>query len=672
MAVTSSVSPRRWLLCLFAVSCEALSLEGQPLEGDPVLASDYQSLADMSLEDLVSMEVFTAASLLPTQTSKAPGTVYSFSGADFERFGVRRLDDLLQFVPGFQVNQYRKRHKSIWARGLLERYNDKFVLLVDGIRQQHLYYGHFSLGDNFPLERIEKVEIILGPASSLYGANAFSGLISVTTKSFSDEPTLELTAELGDNDRAKISALYNSSRVQAFGSYLEQEAPFRDDRKSFIGLDAVQPLDEDYQSLHLKLRPVDGVTMMLDYSASETPFVFIPSDENAFVEARTWSAAMAYEVGEVETGRLEANAYYQDDDAREIEREQLTQRLGYEEYQNATMSGVSVTGFRRLGAHTLATGVSWRHEQADKVDFTRAFDFNIGFLATAQSGSLLSDTDIENDDYAVFLQDVWGVSDKLEVTFGARYDEFDQFDEYFNYRAAAVYTPKENHTWKFLYGTAIRTPSFREYLKVLEGTTYQAPVPDAESVKSVELGYLFSGPSVSINITAFHNKFDDFIREMPTPNGADEYFSNSSSDLTLQGVEGLLGYNPTERLSLRLSAAYVDPDTSEFSSLPYIASWTGSFNLGYELAADHQVGFSLVFNSSRSDVNSFDQDRADEFVLSNFYAFGKISPTVSYRFGIDNVFDEKVYDPAADFGGQYNNEKSTREVWLSLQWTPVL
>ncbi|MFT5816407.1 MAG: outer membrane receptor for ferrienterochelin and colicins [Psychroserpens sp.] len=68
-----------------------------------------------------------------------------------------------------QLNQYRKRHQSVWAIGMLDRYNNKMVLMVDGVRFRHLYYGYFSLGDNFPLEKIEKVEVIMRPASSLYG-----------------------------------------------------------------------------------------------------------------------------------------------------------------------------------------------------------------------------------------------------------------------------------------------------------------------------------------------------------------------------------------------------------------------------------------------------------------------------------------------------------------------
>ena len=204
-----------------------------------------EAFSEMSLDELMSLDVFSAASRLPTKHSQAAGTVYSFERKDFARMGVRRVDDLFQFVPGMQLNQYRKRHRSIWSRGLLDRYNDKLILMVDGVQMRHLYYGHFSLGDNFPLEKIEKVEIIQGPASSLYGANAFGGIISITTRKFADgeDSDVELSAEVGNHERKKVTALASGSKVQIFGSHLTQDAPFREERKSFIGGQTLQPLD---------------------------------------------------------------------------------------------------------------------------------------------------------------------------------------------------------------------------------------------------------------------------------------------------------------------------------------------------------------------------------------------------------------------------------------------
>jgi outer membrane receptor for ferrienterochelin and colicins len=176
--------------------------------------------ADTSLKELMALDTFEAASLIPTQISKVPGMVYSFSRDNFSRYGVRRVDELLQFIPGMQLNQYRKRHKSVWARGMLDRYKDKIVLMVDGIRLRHLYYGHFTLRDNFPLEKIEKVEVIMRPASSLYGANAFASIISITTRNFSEVNEFEASLEVGSNDRGKAAGLDNSDNFQIFASHV--------------------------------------------------------------------------------------------------------------------------------------------------------------------------------------------------------------------------------------------------------------------------------------------------------------------------------------------------------------------------------------------------------------------------------------------------------------------
>jgi outer membrane receptor for ferrienterochelin and colicin len=629
--------------------------------------------ASMSLEELMSLDVFSAASRVPTQKSRAPGTVYSFDREDFARMGVRRVEDLLQFVPGMQLNQYRKRHRSIWSHGLLDRYNDKLVLLVDGVRMQHLYYGHFSLGDNFPLEKVEKVEIIQGPASSLYGANAFGGIISITTRDFAsaDASNIELTGEAGSNERGKVSLLANASKIQLFGSRLEQEAPFREERKSFIGGDTLQPLDEDYTNLFVKGTPVEGLTVSLDYYENNSPFVFIPDTQDAFIEEQYVTISARHEIGDLEDGKLETTMYYTDDRATERETEQVTGQQAYNENQDATMAGVSLTGFRQIGSHVLALGVSWSHEQAEDMSYIRHFRYDTGFIDPPWTGNLLSEPDISTDDYAVFVQDIWSITNKLDLTLGARYDEFDKFGGHSNYRAALVYTPEVQQTWKLLYGTAIRTPTYREYLKVLEGS-FVAPIPEPERIESFELVYLYQWQTASISIAGYHNNVKDFIREVRTPDGEDEYFANSQNELEINGIDALYEYSVRDELHLRLNVSYIDTDVIGGMNEPYLAEWMAGFNLNYAYYDDHSAGFSVVYNSERKDTNDVAEDDPDAFAILNLFGSGVITSELSYRFGIDNVLDELVYDPAADFSDGYNTERTVREFWLQLQWSPVL
>ncbi len=631
---------------------------------------DDKQYNKMSLKELTNLEVFDAASLLPTKRTKAAGTVYSFQRDDFNRLGVRRLDDLLTYVPGIQTSQYRKRHRSLWVRGQLNPFNDKLVLLVDGVRRQHVYYGNFSLGDNFPLEKIEKVEIILGPASTLYGANAFGGIISITTRNFAAQPTLEMTAEGASNARGKGTLFYNQPKLQAFGSFLNQDAPFRADRVSFIGGNTQQPLDEDYGNLFLKAAPLDGLTLSADYYKDSTPFLFIPKTQDAFVQDETLTLSANYEVGELEQGKLQANFYYTWGKTLEYEIERQTQKLGYQENQNAAMAGSTITAFKRLfEEHVLALGFNWMRTEAVNMDYERRFHYQYGFLQAPERGSLLTNPNVINDDFAVFTQDVWNLLPELELTLGGRFESFKAFGGYFNYRAALVYTPTEQQTLKLLYGTGIRTPTFREYLKVLQGTAFIAPKLEPERINTLELSYAYQWDQANVTLTLYQNHIKDYIYQVPTPDQADNYFANSASNWDMRGVETVMHLQLTQNLDIRLSGAFLDAQTNQTQKLPYLASWTGNLNVNYHFLTKHHIGLTLNYSSSRPDMNANANDNPKAFITANVFGSGELMPCLTYIVGIDNIFDARIYDPAADFGDQHSTERSEREVWGRLKWS---
>lgn len=644
----------------------AMLLTGPALPVETAHAA--QDFAEMSLRELMALEVFSAASLIPTELSKAPGTVYSFSQKDFARYGVRRIDELLQLIPGFQLNQYRKRHRSIWARGSIDRYNDKLVLVVDGVQRRHLYYNHFSLGDNFPLEKVAKVEVILGPASSLYGANAFGGIISITTRDFSQEKSGQLTAELGNNQRIKGTALGNSQSLQAFASYLDQEAPFREERNSFIGGQTLQELDEHYGNLFLKGSPLPGLTLSLDYYNNKTPFLFIPATQDAYVEEQPLTLTASYARGEIASGRLEASLYYTRDDQAEYEIEQDTRQLAYREQQDAEIYGANLTLFKKLGAsHQLAMGTIWQHSNASDMDYERYWNYRDGFLETPEYGSLLSEPGFSNDDLAIFLQDVWQASDSLALTISGRQDFYEKFDDQFNYRIAAVWSPLPRQVIKAMYGTASRTPTPREYLKVLEGTDFVAPVPEPETLETLEFNYSYQWERASLFATLYHNEYENYIYEQPTPDLADEYFTNSDERWTMWGSELLLQYLPNDRLALRFGLAYLNPETDS-GDLPYLANWSGSFNADYRVSGSHHLGMTVLYQSDRTDTNEYPEDDPEANTIVNLNLRGDLARKLGYQLGIDNLFDEVVFDPSGDFGERYNNEQSEREIWARLTY----
>ena len=646
-----------------------------PVVANALQVSSDNDYTELSLQQLMSLEVFSAATMLPTEIKKAPGTVYSFNRKDFIRLGVRRVDELLEYVPGFQLNQYRKRHRSIWSRGIIGRYNNKMKLLIDGVPIQHVYYGHFQGGDNLSLDKVEKIEVIIGPASSLYGANAFAGVISITTRNLtgdSESDYLETSLEAGDHSRLKGSAFYNSEKFQGYISYLDQDAPFDKNRKSFIGGDVSQPLDEEYKNIYFKAQPFKGLTLSFDYQANDTPFVFVPDNSHINTEEDFYNLSVQYKSGNLQSGLLETTAYYIDDQATEMEYEQITGQRAYTENRDAIYYGLKTSWFKKLlNAHTLALGFDWQHDEARDMDYIRTWHYSSGFISPPKTGSLLSDDNESNDDYAFFIQDVWEITGNLTATLGGRYDLFDKFDNDANFRAALVYTPDYQQTFKVLWGTGVRKPTYREYLKVLENTTFVAPIPDTEQMETFELGYAYQWQNANISVTAFYNEFDDYLHETSTPDGNDEYFINSNNTWRMHGVEFLTQYNISRNLGLRATVAWLEAEEKGSGDLPYLAEWTASLFADYQWYSKQFIALSIFYNSNREDTNDlkYIDDDSDSFVSMNLQLHGQLMENISYQLGVNNVADKKIYDPAGDFDDRYNTQRTEREIWGKIMYT---
>ena len=141
----------------------------------------------MSLEQVMSVEIpsVVGASRFAQQVVDAPATVTIVTSDEIERFGYRTLADILRGVRGFYVN-YDRNYSYVGSRGFLRPgdYNSRILLLIDGHRVNDNIYDSATIGTDFPidLELIDRVEIVRGPSSSLYGTSAFFAVVSVTTR----------------------------------------------------------------------------------------------------------------------------------------------------------------------------------------------------------------------------------------------------------------------------------------------------------------------------------------------------------------------------------------------------------------------------------------------------------------------------------------------------------
>jgi iron complex outermembrane receptor protein len=169
-----------------------------------------KDLGDASLEELTNIQVFSASKRMQT-TREAPSSVTVVTADEIQKFGYRTLADILRSVPGFYVT-YDRNYSFAGVRGFarLGDWNSRVLLLVDGHRINTNTFGQAMLGTEFPVDvdLIQRVEIVRGPSSSLYGSNAFFAVINVVTRSASELGGGELSFEAGSFDTYKGRASY--------------------------------------------------------------------------------------------------------------------------------------------------------------------------------------------------------------------------------------------------------------------------------------------------------------------------------------------------------------------------------------------------------------------------------------------------------------------------------
>ncbi|MGA8541516.1 MAG: TonB-dependent receptor plug domain-containing protein, partial [Terriglobales bacterium] len=140
-----------------------------------------KDIGEVSLEDLGNIKVYSASKHLQN-ASDAPASVTVVTSDEIQKFGYRNLADILRSVSGFYVT-YDRDYTFVGVRGFgrLGDWNSRILVLIDGHRVNNTVLGQAMLGNEFlvDVDMIERVEIVRGPSSSLYGANAFFAVINV-------------------------------------------------------------------------------------------------------------------------------------------------------------------------------------------------------------------------------------------------------------------------------------------------------------------------------------------------------------------------------------------------------------------------------------------------------------------------------------------------------------
>jgi len=206
------------MLKCIAIVLVLLSGWGGPMcwAGDSDVAQEQEDLFDLSLEELMEMSIDTVygASKRPQKVSEAPSSVTVITSEEIRLYGYRTLADLLRSVPGFYL-AYDQAYHQLLARGFHRpgEFNSPVLLLVDGHRASEDIGIGAALGTEFVLDvdLIDRVEVIRGAQSALYGNKAMLGVINVITKTGRQIEGVELSGEVASSDTTKARLTYGET-----------------------------------------------------------------------------------------------------------------------------------------------------------------------------------------------------------------------------------------------------------------------------------------------------------------------------------------------------------------------------------------------------------------------------------------------------------------------------
>jgi iron complex outermembrane receptor protein len=180
----------------------------------PIASAQVVRPADLggaTLEDLMKIQI-TAASRREQRVDEVPAAVFVLTQDDIRRSGMRTLPELFRLVPGVQVAQLTSSNWAISIRGFNDQFSNKLLVLIDGrSTYKRAFSGTFWDAEDLFIDDIDRIEVIRGPGTSVWGANAVNGVINVVTKPAKDSRGLLVRLGGGGFDRGQASARYGGS-----------------------------------------------------------------------------------------------------------------------------------------------------------------------------------------------------------------------------------------------------------------------------------------------------------------------------------------------------------------------------------------------------------------------------------------------------------------------------
>jgi outer membrane receptor protein involved in Fe transport len=460
---------------------------------------NVKQLRNLSLSELLDVPI-TTASRQSEKATDTPASVMVITKEQIEQRRYINLSDLLQDLPGvdLQRNTKSSAYNNITLHGQLS--NNKFLILQDGVRIDSPTHETIPIGDNFPLYHAKQVEILYGPASTIYGADAFSGVINIITENAEDVDGVRLSTSFGSNN-----STYNSIHA---GKKLSDDLEFvmgahqqRSDMadlsqaypNEFTKVDAVTFAGKTVVPANARENYVGNISSYSEFAKLKIAQDWTLGFNRSFFRSLTStgdkpSAAIYTSDGQWNTEINTLYAHYQKQltenlhvktqinyDTYEVAPESQYRNIyvdfvpGYQ-YSKGSRRGLEQQIDYKLNAENNLTGGFSYDEYYAFITPDIATPFNRDkpysnqnqYFPNTNLPVTFTDMSYRNSAFYLQWQSAW--SPQFSTTVGLRYDRSSNYENTRNPRLGFVYRPIQDTVVKLLYGEAFRAPTADDLL----------------------------------------------------------------------------------------------------------------------------------------------------------------------------------------------------------------
>ncbi|MDX9770355.1 MAG: TonB-dependent receptor [Tenuifilaceae bacterium] len=663
---------------------------GMAQQQDSILLLDY------TLDDLMNLRVESAAKRSET-IADVPASIVVISRQDIENYGWQTLEEVLSNVPGmYHINDY------LWfgadnfgIRGFFSSGSfSTMVVMVNGVSQREDWYNSFPLSKiNVAVEAIDRIEVIRGPMSVVYGSNAFLGAINIITNQTDDESLAAIAAGSNGNYRAY-------GRVSGGSDKLKFSINLAGYGSNGINQPYSKMTDDIHDGWNLPTNPTSSGQLeyhriYLDAWFSIDNFYF------GFLQSHSKRGVIDYYPGfdDGHLANIQATSSvfgYKRSFSKEIE---AKAEVGYYSFRNLLdykhNSDTTAYGFIDIFSDALDAELNINLNPTSKWDVTFG-----AYYRRVMRDKLVVDAPNLSDDYvnldaglarghtiqtwAAFFQTSYALTDRFslfagarveqtpgyEISYSVRFDpsgtynylsrvgEYMYGDPYIIPRAALLYHISSKHHLKFMYGRAIKQASIGENMDIVR-------YPDREQLKpanmqTLEVNYysMLSNRSV-LNVSLFQNFANNLIsRTNQMENGVMRLYNTNSGKLTTLGLETSIQLKPTQNFSSSLSVILQHSNNRqegyEDIALEYAPSFLAYGTLSYLLVKRVSVGLSgyyvgameTYWRPDTRDASNANDNRNPIQLIADGSRIGQQAPgyfllNTNVRF--NNIFHENVY-----------------------------